>query len=694
MLKYIGINGIKGRRTGIVLDKPFLLLAGDMGSGKSAVIDGVHLAMNLPTRYGTTGLDRLSPNGEWTVTLEFDHPRVKRLLRTLKKNRSVFEVNAMKVDRDEYNAAVREILDVEPHHVDLGAFTGLSGAKRAEMFADMLESSQVFNLDEMLGTVLRTGLVAFVGQEVGDDQFPHIKPLMDKLRLLSGTPTKVAESVRLIANSCAADERDAKTQLEGLMQKGGAVSHGMTGEELKKKIAAADEKIGAMKAKLDSVNTDRERYDASKRVLDDTLAAIEKDRGLLANTKAEAARLNDRQAQFDLAKLTLDTHTATEAAMKAEHEKLTVALAELTDEKKKLERGLALLQDLLKQPWKVDHDWLDEEMGKFLSELFVEPASVRCDAKVHDDVMKFAKEIVAEVLGGDTDKIKVKIESIESQIVAQKELVKASKEQIDSFRATITTATADFKNKTDALGSCKKAVEDVPTITERIGKLDASRATLESSVQRSGLDTDPAVVEGQKLAMENDRTLLASQLKELEDSMAMSGQVEAQRLVSTRAGVVRVMINKLADLAQRWRDDIVRERLNNVMTPFIDAFSTIFGEEMGLKHHSEGEGRSTEFYFTINRRGFPVQFDLLSDGETVLTAAAFLTALQRIKAGPGRFLSLNSEALSSRGLQQLLAAVPKLGLDCAIVANNNAKSLQNVPESWQMVDMDQAPPLR
>src|SRR5690606_30107913 len=114
----------------------------------------------------------------------------------------------------------------------------------------------------------------------------------------------------------------------------------------------------------------------------------------------------------------------------------------------------------------------------------------------------------------------------------------------------------------------------------------------------------------------------------------------------------------------RWRDDMVRARLAAVMDPFRQCFETIFDCDMGLDHQSRGEGRSTEFYFTINRRGVPVEFDLLSEGETVLTAAAFLTALQRIKSGPGTFLSLNAGELPLEGLRRLLRSVPKLGLDC------------------------------
>ncbi|MCL4220156.1 MAG: hypothetical protein KJZ65_02180 [Phycisphaerales bacterium] len=74
------------------------------------------------------------------------------------------------------------------------------------------------------------------------------------------------------------------------------------------------------------------------------------------------------------------------------------------------------------------------------------------------------------------------------------------------------------------------------------------------------------------------------------------------------------------------------------------------GSSCTLAFNQDGSGRSSVFSFSIVRNGLSVPFECLSDGETVLTAAAFLSALQSIKTGPGTLLTLNTEGVGRRAV--------------------------------------------
>lgn len=691
-INLIEINNVKGRSARIELSQPHLLLVGEIGSGKSAVIDGVRLALMQPTGFGDRGLDRLSPTGNWSAALQFEG-EIRRLERSLKRNKQKYMVNGRQVDQKEYRSSVDQVIAVEPHHVALDAFLGLSGQKRAALFSDLLEEAEQFTLEQAVEETENCDIGEFFRRELGDSHVKHVAPLVSRLGVFSGTPSELLEALKTEQNTTTQAERDAKARIEHLGLKQASVSHGMTAEEVKNKIQAIDEQLGGLKTQIENIDVQRERYEAAQAMVTSAAKAVEEMQHTLTCLQATASQ---KQAHTDTAeakKHTLAIARKLVGQLEGAKTKLDERTEQLDEQIKAMERGKRLVADLLTKEWDVDIVWLRAEFETFTEQCELdrilgrnEPVS---DEQLKPAAIAFAREIVAEVLGGPTDVIDQKLEGLrQDQALHKKEVATWQRQLADATEKALEAAKA-VDAATAAVEEAEKTEQEIPALKEETEAKDKERAQLQQKAQQTAPPENVEIVTAQQERLNAERETLAAQLKEYESSRALSGQLEEARYAATVAESALDAMKTLMTAIQVWRDRKLAGRVKAIMEPFNSAFTLLFGEDVHLAHHAEGTGRGTEFTFTIDRKGFPVPFDLLSDGETVLTAAAFLSALQRIKDTPGTMLTMNTEALSAKGLKSIVRTLPALKLDFVAVANNHGNDiLADLPPSWMAVDMN------
>lgn len=692
LIKFIGVDGVKGVTTNFSVGSRRLLLTGKMGAGKSAVIDGVHLALCLPTRFGQTGLDRLSPTGNWSVELEFagDDP-VRRLERSLVRNKARFIVNGLQVDRDEYEEACRRVLNVEPHHVSLSEFVGLSGQKRAALFAAMFEVAET----DVAGLLASKGIsdVASVLRQAALDVDPaHFGATIARVGTMRGAPATLVEAVRQQLNDSTAAERDAKTRLEGLVRRQSQVSHGMSPVDIKARLQAIDEQLGTLRARKKDIELTRQRHEAAQKVVSQAQGAVHQATQQVQAAEALEADGDNRMRTFAATAKQLNELGARIQQRDTDGQAIAERRQQAADLIDQIKRSAKLCDEITGREWNVDQAWLGAEFEQLMEDLEVaaEPTPARLAA-----VMKFSKEVVTEVLGGARPVLEAKLTEAQSALAAVDEQLRAHKKEVDDQAAKKKELERVRDEQKKALDEAAQAVVNLPAMRDAVIKREQERVDVESKLGQLAVAEDEAMLDAQIEAETKTREGLATQLTELEDSKAVSGQVEDQRVEVAKAEAVVLGLKALLDLCQSVRDQVVKDQLASQMSPFRDAFRAFFGRDVSPQFVSSGQGRSTEFGLTISHRsGVRVPLDLLSDGETVLAAASFLTALQLIRKA-GTFLSFNSEALDDGGLQCLIGGLAGMKLDFAVVANNRGAAFaQGNPGSvqgWQVIDMERHP---
>jgi DNA repair exonuclease SbcCD ATPase subunit len=685
-ITYISVSGVKGVSASLNLKHQNLLIGGPMGSGKSALIDGVRMALAMPTPFGETGLDRLSPSQEWSVQICFEGGRVRMLERSMRRGKAAWSVNGMKVDKSEYAEAVKEVIDVEPHHVSLDEFINLSGQKRAAMFAAMLESASSQGVNDLLAEAHKTSLAQLATEFEVD-----LSSVIQKMRAIAGTPAQLCDGLRAIANGVKSDVGDCKTRLEGLIREQSLSSVSMSPVEVGAAVQKIDEQLGGLRARKQAIADGRDQYEAAAKLVTRAGGAVQKAKDALAAAQKLSDGLAEAQAALGRAEAECNDATAALAAIEADGVKLGDAAQELSEEAKKLKRGKEIVTEMFRQEWKVDPEWLDEEIRDKLLPILGD--GVVISGHTHEAVIAIAKEIAAEVMGGDAVKLQEKIDANRSATAAHQEKVRAYDVSLRQGRERHRTAIGAADAARKALKDATAAAEQLPALQADVESCDAERARLEQAVQRTAAADDEAAIDGEIQSLTTERARLAGISRKLEESNAITGQVQVARKAVAAAEQAKAFADRVLEMAQRYRDNGVKDKLAQVMEPFTRSFKAVFGDAVQLKHRSGGNGRTTEFDFLIERRGIEVPFDLLSDGETILTAAAFLAALQSIKPGPGRFLSLNTEALDGEGLKALLRAIPSLGFDTVLIANNRAdQHLYSMnTDRWQYIDMRERP---
>ena len=684
----IGVDKVRGVTAQIEVTERNLLLVGEMGSGKSAVIDAVRLALGQPTGYGDRGLDRLSPDGQWLSKVEFADGAVRTIERGMKRSRQHFKINGRAVDQKEYREKLASVIDLEPHHVMLEEFMGLSGQKRAGLFSAMLEDETVYKIDDVVQGIHNHDTRELFRREVGDSHMAYVESAIARLLEICGSPTELMAALKDEQNLVGHELRDARTRVDDLTeQQQSRLSHGQTGEEIKNKIQQIDEQLGGMKQRVSDLDLLRERYDAAMDLVNNAQSDVDKLRKSLDEARELAGQ---REACADALK-SYDNKAAGLRSRLESARTEAVQLAEQRDAKmaeiETLRRGKHLIEELLHTKWEVDDQWLNEEFRSFLADTGLDVSvgsTVGMDCK--EEILKFTREVVTEILGGSTQVIDTKLAGATSALESMQRQVEDADEVLGSLDTQMAGAEQDVSTAKENLSKAVEAADKILVIEAEIESKDRERAELHQKAQQSAPPEDEATIRGQEKSLKDERKLLADQLKEYEASNALTGQLEEARYRSTAAETVCEVMKVLADIVQRWRDEGVAKRLAEAMGPFNEAFAHMFGSDVNLRHHSDGSGRSTEFFFTINRHGSDVPFDLLSDGETVMAAAAFLSALQRMKETPGSMLSMNTEPLSDMGLAHVIHKAPKLGFDFVMLSNNHG-----VPDEiggWQVVKME------
>lgn len=680
-IRHVRIDRLKGVTCGFNVTQPNVLLRGPMGSGKTAVIDGIMLALDLPTAHGSTGHDRLGVNGSWSASLQFDDDNVRLVERRCTAGRTAFFLNGVKATRADYVGALQSILAVDPHHVDLGSFIGLSGQKRAALFGAMLDGEAVL-LDKVLNwrrALFNHGI---------DLNAEATTRLMERLAAMGGTLTELTDGLREIANECSGAERDARAQLQGLIDRQAGVSGGQSPAELKQAIRDIDEQLGSLRSKKDDAERAAEQHRAAQKLVD----AVSKDHQAAARqrdmAKDEAAKLTALQGEHAELLKTLDDVVARIKRNDETSDELRRKSAIVAEGLASLRANEAILRRMSDaDSYEVDRAWLTAEAAELLDAMGIE-AEVDLDDDQHAAVVRFAVEVVRESFGGTLDRVRGQLEEAAQQSDRMKLAIKegaseaeAAFKESDGLKKRIAECEA-------AIQRSEAARDGLPELEEKVAQLDLRRAEQQQQAQQTAPMSDEKV-DVQIASLQEARASLDAQLTALEEARAISGQIEEQRADVISRQTIKDSMNLLVQEVQRRRDESLSKSIANVMGPFIERFALLFGGTAQIVHQCSGAGRSTAFDFLVRRPPHDVPLDLLSGGETVLAAAAFLASLQAIKSGPGSILALNTEGLDEGGLQRLLAGAPKLGLDHVFIANNQVEEIDL--EGWQSVDMS-APP--
>lgn len=668
----ISHKGFKGLSRKVDVTHRNLLVTGGMGAGKSTLLEAVAITLDLPTRHGQTNMERLSPGSEWSVGLRFDGgPALERIFR---RGKCSYYVDSMAVPAAQYKTRVAGITTAEPHHADLGAFLGLSGQKRAELFARLLEAGS----ETALKDLLRDGFDTWLEAELGTlDGFGDLLAMGE----ITAPPAGLLMRVKDEQNAYAQRAKDARGRLEHLNQTAAATPRAASLSEAQDSISEIDKTIGDLEGRKRSVEVDQERYTAAGKVLASARSEVDKAKAALKLAEAAVESIPSLEDSLGRARTARD-----EAAGNASAALSWVDSVQKTRDEAEVELGR--VRERLELARKVANlDWNAMVMAEMHT--VIEQASPLLKKLVHDtpalqdDLVGLVTGVVTTVLG-----LPPVWEAREKE--AGSALEKAVKAVAD--RAKTADAAEDIAEKArvavdDAVAKRAAAVAARDTI-------DAMRATvatseeqvrsLEQSAARTAAVESTASLDEQVAALKARRTEWKVQIAAIQKALGIDGQIEAAKLDIARADMAVGVLKRLVELVQDARDQLLRESLAKVMAPFEERFGLLFGPDTRTSHHSEGSGRSTDFGFRVTRRGREVPMDMLSDGETVLTAAAFLSAMQAICGTQGSLLLLHDTGLDDTGMVGALNGLPKLGLDFAAIATSRVEDAGGRDE-WQVV---------
>lgn len=687
-LRRVQIDQIKGITTAFDIEKPCVAIIGDMGTGKSAVLDGINLGLNLPTMHGVRDLDRLSPTGRWSTVLLFDDPNVQRLERRMERRGSQYHVNGRRVTSKEYTAAVKEILDVEPHHASLHEFLGLSGQRRAELFAQILESSTSSELANVINDQRSCTLDQLFENQIGVSNMDMVRGAIAELRDISGTTSELTEAIRQKAIASAQRERDAKTRHEGLIDKNKTLGHGMTPMDIQSRLSAIDGKLGALRDRQKSIEVERDRYDSSQAVLASAKATEEKLRDELQKVEADSRGWEESKKAADILITVIAEKDMAVKARQEEIEALGETSVKIDREISEIREGQRLVVEVVERPWDIDVEQIDVLWRRFLHEIRMQPIAM-VDHDEHEyrqPLIDLAKSLVSASLGGSVDMLAERLSDAESREAANQEQLQAAVIARNEATGAMKQAELVADKAKEDLVRIEKAIAELPKAKKAVEDAESERASLEQSSQRIAVPEDDELLATQIDEAIRERAGLVEQQRELSEHNAIAGQIEQARVDVVAAMAINECMKSIQQIVQEWRDSHVATALAEVMEPFERRFRLLFDEEVRVGHRSSGTGRSTEFEFTVSRRGVQVPLDLLSDGEGILAAAAFLSALQTLKDTPGSILTINDIGLDYGGVDRFLTGAPDLGLDFVALATSRWREGAD-PDIWQVVAM-------
>jgi chromosome segregation ATPase len=692
-MKITGVraNGVRGQSVDIKIDSSLTAVVGKMGSGKSTVLDSIALCLLVPTKYGSQGLDRLSPTGAWAVDMSFDDPEVRTLRRSVGRTGSAHAVNGRKVSAKEYAEAVKKLLDVEPYHCNLGEFLGMSGQKRSEMFGKALEAGTHKTVAEVLEAVGAMGVDELFRAELGDETVAEggVAEIIDRLTSISGTPTALVDGVRQVAAEANQDDNKATTSYERLVEQSGGISHGMDAPELEARIQEADKEIGGIEASIRDIERDRERYDEAAKLVESKKRDVERLHEEVARLEVSAAEYGDPSAineSYEAAMAAVESQKEVVAAHRKDceqcNENWLVEREALSVAKSKL--------DSAKKLSSVDRSGIDR---KWVLSQYCELAGIP-DCIAHEEneatgslfngVVDFAIRVVQGIHGGTEEDLAAEYARRDSAAAAAQQAYAASKDNLEDAERVLLDKQDVAQDAAKRLEAARKVAIDLPEARAKAQAAAEDLAPLNQALSRTAVPEDEAVLTDQVAALEEVRSSLRKQLQELQDNNAIVGQIEEARLRKAVASAAAKVVKEVLGMVQNWRDAEVGRAIEGVMAPFSDRFKAMFGDGTEVFQQTIGTGRTTEFNFSISRGGTHVPLDLLSDGEAVLASAAFLTALQSLKPGPGSLLLIHDTGLDDEGCERFMSAALSLGVDHIFIATSRVAA-ESVGAGWQVV---------
>lgn len=685
----IVVDGVKGVRRTIALNTRCLLLIGGMGSGKSAVLEGIALALGVPTEHGSIGLDRLSPTGVWRVKLQFEDAAHHELERMQNAGKASFRVDGVNVPAANYWEAVKVILDVDDHHVWFPGFRALSGQARAQMFASMLASSEApISVGDLL--------------DVSEADPAVVAKVRSSLVGVAGTPGTLYERIKTMASDATRAASDSRIRHSGLVDRASA----STGNPsmIQREIGLIDEEIGKHRGSIEDAEKQREAFESGKRVLTQADAALVRLTGELETARNNIAivatyntQIGERAGKIDKLEQEMQALVERGSAMDAERVKAV-------EDYNAIVAGRDTLRGLLKRKWQVDTVWLVAEIEAMAEKIpgmgDVVAAHIGASTKGLEAIVALAKEIATEVCGGDEKKVADRIAAAERTKREKNDALAAIVANKNEVRIALAKETDDQKRDIRERDRSKLLADRVPDLETAFDTSVKQRAELEASTNQTApavdLDATNALIDQAK----GRRREASDRLRAATEALAIAGQIEAARLEMTIAEATADLYKKLVVAVQNARDDGTRTALAKAMAPFRTAFSLLMGsaEDKSVEVKMSGEGRSTSMTFVIPRLRGPVTIETLSGGEAALAAIALMSALQDVKAAagrPGKVIISTAQELDRHGISALLAGAPKLGRDFLAVSHNWAGAGSfgslgaGVPiQTWDVVDMD------
>lgn len=706
MKLHLDVRAIKGVEASVSLDRP-TVIHGAMGSGKTAMIEALMLALRLPTRYGLRNLDRLSPTGQWMsrvraeiegidTTFEWDHGRSTMLM-----------VNGGKVPQDKFDEAVLEVTNLRPHHVDLMAFVNSSGQKRAEIFGEHLAEGDS-SLDKIIGAQLQHWLAS-----LGDER--AATELRAAWALVAGTGPVMLEKIRDGLNSARGTLRGRKEHLDNIQQQLRSAQVEGNAEEIQSRLSQLDEERGRLQSSIDSAQAQADQQKEAARLMEEAkraVAEIQAKRQIIAQQReqlaSEKANLKSLEASAGDLNAKLDEEKAKLSALPAAEDENphNEALKDAT-------LHLLSCQTLVR---------ITDDFVKSVSVIPV-PENVLSDIAIiagnhlgtgapsnPDQIAKMAIEIVGVIFKQGKGAMQARLE--EAQAASD-----AAEETVNEWNRLQRDRMSAVKNAEHAVANCQREIDlaqqridakrgDIrrmeaelaapegfesieAAMNERERLADERRADMEAAVSRLGTMTDTAELKANIETIAEEAKQLRDTLRKLNEAHALAGQVERARLAIAIAEQIVEYWKEIEKRVSDWRNERARKRFDEMVSKFAWRFKALLGASPEFA--MDGSGRSLTLEIYLQRGVHNVTLDLLSGGETVLASIAFLFALQELDDVALPLVAVDGEHLDDAGLKALIEHGPKVATvngrpGLIIVTDNHARPV-NDPR-WRVITME------
>jgi hypothetical protein len=380
---------------------------------------------------------------------------------------------------------------------------------------------------------------------------------------------------------------------------------------------------------------------------------------------ADGMRVRAEDLRSALSRLEADIENDTRLASE-----LPIATAELnmTTASELLSRALARKEALdAKKPAGVEDrvdqlDTLYKRAASCSDQTLLEQAPSRWNATAVE-----LRDFIRDFTNDQADEIKAATEE------ASRLMLQWSKDQA-ALRTEIQSAES-------AKRTAEKRLHDRRQIdTQMNGRMQRAallKSELDSLVVRVDLDSINAELENVKKTIEDltSRLHAARKIKTLADQ-----KIRTEKEISLLLSIGEQIKGVVQAIESHQRDSVQNVGAGLLATVNARLALLIPGAKLNLASTNTGMS------FTLRRVSKSIPYDTsvddLSDGESVLLAAALLPSLQR---GNHRALTLNSEDLNQESLQRLLSALPNLDVDLMMVANNRLGESEIDVTGWHTV---------